>query len=81
MRPCKTNTDTKTFEKTSSMTTHDPISSSKLAKQDEASTVKVELEAEPGKSELVFLWVFFAVLVILTVVAGYILWKKVALTS
>ncbi len=63
------------------MTTHDPISSSKLAKQDEAFTVKAELEAEPGKSEMVVVWVFFAVLVILTVVAGYIFWKKVVLTS
>ena len=63
------------------MTTHDPISSSKLTKQDEASTVKAEFEAEPGKSELVVVWLFFAVLVILTVVAGYILWKKVALSS
>ena len=63
------------------MTIPDPISSSKLAKQDEASTVNAELEAEPSKSDLVVVWVFFAVLVILTIVAGYILWKKVALTS
>jgi hypothetical protein len=81
MRPLKTNTDTKTFERTSSMTTHDPTSSSKLAKKDEASTVKTELEAKPGKGEVVVVWLFFAVLVILTVVAGYVLWKKVALTS
>jgi hypothetical protein len=63
------------------MTTHDPISSSKLPKQDESSTVKAELEAEPSKSDLVVVWLFFAVLVILTVVAGYVLWKKIALTS
>ena len=62
------------------MTIPDPISSRKLAKQDEASTVKVELEAEPGKSELVVLWLFLAVLVALTAVAGYLFWKKISLT-
>jgi hypothetical protein len=62
------------------MTIPDPIGSGKLAKQDEASTVKVELEAEPGKSELVVLWLFLAVLVALTAVAGYLFWKKISLT-
>jgi len=62
------------------MITHDPIGSGKLAKQDEASTVKVELEAERGKSELVILWLFLAVLVALTAVAGYLFWKKISLT-
>jgi len=62
------------------MTIPDPISSRKLAKQDEASTVKVELEAEPGKSELVVFWLFLVVLVALTAVAGYLFWKKISLT-
>jgi len=58
----------------------DPISSRKQAKQDEASTVKVELEAKPGKSELVVFWLFLVVLVALTAVAGYLFWKKISLT-
>ena len=76
MRPLKTNTDIKTFEKTSIMTTLDSIVSSEPARKDAASPVEAKLETEPRKSELIVLWMFIAVLVILTVVAGYLLWKK-----
>ena len=62
------------------MTISNSTDSSTLSKKDEASMVEAELETEPCKSELVVLWLFIAVLVMLTVVAGYVLWKKVSLT-
>jgi len=55
--------------------------SRKLAQKEEVSKVEPERETNSSKFELVALWVLFAVWVILTVLAGYILWKKVALTS
>jgi len=35
-------------------------------------------EGQPGKSEVVIAWLFIVVMVILTVVAGYLLLEKVA---
>jgi hypothetical protein len=55
--------------------------SRKPVKKDEVSKFQPELETEPRKFELVVVWLFLAVLLILTVVAGYVLWKKVSLTS
>jgi hypothetical protein len=51
--------------------------SSKLAKKDEASKVEPQFETSSNKSELVVLWMFIAAMMILTAVAGYLLWKKV----
>ncbi|HTY86138.1 MAG TPA: hypothetical protein VMB80_01625 [Candidatus Acidoferrum sp.] len=55
--------------------------SRKLAKADEASRFEAKLETEPRKSDLVVLWLFIAVVVMLTAVAGFLLWKKITLTT
>ena len=49
----------------------------KPAEQNVDLDVEVKIETEPNKSELVILWLFIAAMMILTVVAGYLLWKKV----
>ena len=59
------------------MTIPDSNDSSKLAKKDEDLTVEVKIETEPSKFELVVLWLLIAAMMILTAVAGYLLWKKV----
>jgi len=48
--------------------------------KDESPKVEAERVTEPRQSGLVGLWLFIAVLVTLTVVAGYLLWKKISLT-
>jgi len=57
------------------------VDSRKLAKTDEASRFEAKLQTEPRKSDLVVLWLFLAVVVILTAVAGFLLWKKITLTT
>lgn len=72
--------DTNIIEKTSIMTNPNPIGSSETATKTDTFTAKTEPEARPCKSELIFLWFFFACLVILSVLAGYLLLKKISLT-
>ncbi|HZI33159.1 MAG TPA: hypothetical protein VFF11_12525 [Candidatus Binatia bacterium] len=54
--------------------------SSKPAKQDEITKIETEFQTEPRRADQVALLLIIAVMVILTVVAGYIFWKKVSLT-
>jgi len=35
-------------------------------------------EVQPRNSEMIVVWLFIAVLVITTAIAGYVLWEKVA---
>lgn len=49
-----------------------------FCKVDDDLNVEVECKTEPNKSELVILWLFIAAMMILTVVAGYMLWKKIS---
>ena len=50
----------------------------KLTRGDEYLNIEVKIETELQRKELVVLWLFIAVLVILTVVAAYLLWMKVS---
>lgn len=52
----------------------------KQARQDEDLSIEVKIETELCKSEMVVLWLFIAVLVILTVVAGCLFWNKISST-
>jgi hypothetical protein len=52
----------------------------KLTRGDEELSIEVKIETELQRKELVVLWLFIAVLVILTFVAGYLFWKKVSST-
>ena len=49
-------------------------------RKNEALKGEGKLELEPGKSEWVVLWLFIAILVTLTAVAGYLFWKKLSST-
>ena len=49
-----------------------------LTRGDEDLSIEVKIETELQRKELVVLWLFIAVLVILTVVAAYLFWKKVS---
>jgi hypothetical protein len=40
-----------------------------------------KLKVEPTKSELVILWLFIAISIIVSAVAGYLLWAKLSFRS
>jgi hypothetical protein len=52
----------------------------KLTRVDEDLNIEVKIETELQREELFVLWLFIAALVILTVVAACLFWKKVSST-